>query len=88
MRPGGTLVGPDPVFGIERVDPGMFFDQLADLSTDDQQALLRWLDEHRDAMVLSFATNAIFRLMTDGKFSERLFYRLNSITLSVDEDTA
>jgi transcriptional regulator of acetoin/glycerol metabolism len=63
-------------------------DRLADLSTADQQALLRWLDEHRDAMVLSFATNAIFRLMTDGKFSERLFYRLNSITLSVDEETA
>jgi hypothetical protein len=63
-------------------------DQLADLSTADQQALLRWLDQHRDAVVLSFATNAIFRLMTAGEFSERLFYRLNSITLSVDEETA
>jgi transcriptional regulator of acetoin/glycerol metabolism len=69
-------------------DDIVVIDQLADLSTDDQQALLRWLDQHRDAMVLSFATNAIFRLMTDGKFSERLFYRLNSITLSVDEETA
>lgn len=69
-------------------DDIVVIDQLADLSTDDQQALLRWLDQHRDAMVLSFATNAIFRLMTTDKFSERLFYRLNSITLSVDEETA
>jgi hypothetical protein len=63
-------------------------DQLADLSTDDQQALLRWLDQHRDAMVLSFATHTILGLVTNGQFSKRLFYRLNSITLSVDEETA
>jgi hypothetical protein len=69
-------------------DDIVVIDQLVDLSTAEQQALLRWLDRHRDAMVLSFASNAIFRLMTDGKFSERLFYRLNSITLSVDEETA
>jgi hypothetical protein len=63
-------------------------DQLADLSTDDQQAPLRWLDQHRDAMVLSFATHTILGLVTNGQFSKRLFYRLNSITLSVDEETA
>jgi hypothetical protein len=63
-------------------------DRAADLSTDDQQALLRWLDLHGDAMVLSFATNEMFRLMMNGEFSERLYYRLNIITLSVDDEAA
>ena len=63
-------------------------DQVADLSTDDQHALLRWLDKQRDAVVLSFGTNAMFRLVTDGKFLARLYYRLNIITLTVDDEAA
>src|SRR4029453_10743931 len=30
-------------------------DEVADVSTDDQQMLLHWLEQHRDAIVLSFA---------------------------------
>jgi hypothetical protein len=63
-------------------------DQVADLSTDDQQTLLQWIDTHRDAMVLSFGTNAMFRMVTNGKFSASLYYRLNIITLSVDDEAA
>jgi hypothetical protein len=62
--------------------------QVEDLSTDDQQALLQWLDQHCDTMVLSFATNEMFRLVTNGTFSDRLFYRLNIITLRVDDRAA
>jgi hypothetical protein len=59
-----------------------------DLSTHDQQTFLAWLDEHRDAMVLSFGTNEMFRQVKNGKFSASLYYRLNIITLNVDDEAA
>ncbi len=61
-------------------------DQVADLSADDQQALFHWLARHHDAMVLSFTEKPLFPLVMHGKFSERLFYRLNMLTLSVDDE--
>ena len=61
-------------------------DEVADIATDDQQRLLQWLEHHPDAMVLSFAINPIFPLVEQGKFSERLYYRLNVITLNVHDD--
>jgi Sigma-54 interaction domain len=61
-------------------------DRVAELSPDDQQRLLQWLEEYPDAMVLSFATKPIFSLVEQGKFSERLYYRLNVITLNVNDD--
>jgi transcriptional regulator of aromatic amino acid metabolism len=63
-------------------------DEVADLSTDDQLTLLQWLLQHRDAMVLSFAANPIFPLVAQGKFLDRLYYRLNVITLNVNDDAA
>jgi len=63
-------------------------DELADIATDDQQRLLQWLEHHHDAMVLSFAINPIFPLVTLSTFSERLYYRLNVMTLSVNHDAA
>ena len=63
-------------------------DRVAELSPDDQQRLVQWLEDHPDAMVLSFATNHIFPLVEQGKFLERLYYRLNVMTLSVDDATA
>jgi transcriptional regulator of aromatic amino acid metabolism len=63
-------------------------DDVAALSPDDQHALLHWLDRHRDAMVLSFAANPVFPLVTNGTFLEGLFYRLNIITLTVDDEAA
>jgi transcriptional regulator of aromatic amino acid metabolism len=63
-------------------------DDVAALSPDDQHALLQWLDRERDAMVLSFAVNPVFPLVTNGTFLERLFYRLNIITLTVDDEAA
>ena len=61
-------------------------DEVADIATDDQQRLLQWLEHHPDAMVLSFAIHPIFPLVEQGKFSERLYYRLNVITLNVNDD--
>lgn len=62
-------------------------DQVADLSADDQETLVRWLDLHLDTTILSFANEPLFSLVTDGACSERLFYRLNMVTLRVDDDT-
>jgi len=77
-------------FELPSDDPSsiVVINQVEDLSTDDQQALLGWLDQHRDAMLLSFASNGMFELVTDGRFSDRLFYRLNIITLSVGDEAA
>jgi transcriptional regulator of aromatic amino acid metabolism len=61
-------------------------EEVASLSTDHQEALLWWLDRHREAMVLSFAINPVFPLVSQGKLLENLFYRLNIITLSVDDE--
>ena len=61
-------------------------DEVADIATDDQQRLLQWLEHHPDAMVLSFAINPIFPLVEQGKFLERLYYRLNVMTLNVNDD--
>ena len=63
-------------------------DEAAHLSTDDQQALLQWLLQHRDAMVLSFAATPIFPIVAQGKFLDRLYYRLNVMTLNVNDDAA
>ena len=63
-------------------------DEVADVTTDDQQMLLHWLERHRDAMVLSFAIDAIFPLVEQGKYLERLYYRLNVMTLNVNDDAA
>ena len=58
---------------------------IIDLSTGHQHMLHWWLDQHREGMVLSFAVNPVFPLVSRGVLSEKLFYRLNMITLSVDE---
>jgi len=60
-------------------------DEVADVSIDDQQTLLQWLEQHRDAMVLSFATRPVFPLVAQDKFVERLYYRLNVMTLHVND---
>ena len=61
-------------------------DEVADIATDDQERLLQWLEHHPDAMVLSFAINPIFPLVEQGTVLERLYYRLNVITLNVNDD--
>ena len=75
-------------FKLPNVSTSILFviDEVADIATDDQQRLLQWLEHHPDAMVLSFAINPIFPLVEQGKFSERLYYRLNVITLNVNDD--
>ena len=61
-------------------------EEVSGLSTDHQQTLLRWLERHREVMVLSFASNPVFPLVSRGVLSEQLFYRLNVITLNVDDE--
>jgi hypothetical protein len=65
----------------------LIIDDVGALSPDDQQALLHWLDRHLDAMVLSFAGTTVFPLVTNGMFLERLFYRLNIVTVTIDGQT-
>jgi len=62
-------------------------DRVAELSPDDQQRLVQWLEQHPDAMVLSFTTHPIFPLVEQGKFLDRLYYRLNVMALTVNDDT-
>ncbi len=63
-------------------------DEVVDLSSDDQQTLLQWLEQHRDAIVISFATKPIFPLVAEDKFLDRLYYRLNVLTLHVSVSSA
>ena len=48
----------------------------------------QWLEQHRDAIALSFAAKPIFPLVAQDKFLERLYYRLNVMTLDVNDDAA
>jgi hypothetical protein len=83
-RPQGTTP-----FELPSVPTSMvIIDDVAALSPDDQHALLHWLDRHLDAIVLSFAENPVFPLVTNGTFLEQLFYRLNIVTLTVDDKAA
>lgn len=61
-------------------------DRVGELSHADQLSLDQWLDRHRDTMVLAFSEESLFPLVAQGTLSAQLFYRLNLITLRVDED--
>jgi hypothetical protein len=78
-----------PSFELPPVSTSIvIIDDALALSADDQHALLHWLDRHRDATVLSFAEQSMFPLVMQGRVSEKLFYRLNMMTLSVDDEAS
>jgi hypothetical protein len=58
----------------------------ADRLTPHQQAELHaWLNRHADQQVITIASESLFSLVMRNLFSDVLFYRLNGVSLLVDE---
>lgn len=54
------------------------------LSADEQRGMLDWLDSAaRPVQVICTSDRALFELVQRGKFSDRLFYRLNVMYLEL-----
>jgi hypothetical protein len=61
---------------------------VAALSADEQQRLLRWLEEKEPPrQVVSTTTIPVFPLVAHGLFDSVLYYRLNVMLLQVDSRT-
>ena len=58
------------------------------LDSDQQQRLLRWLDEPQPShtQVISIAATPLYLLVQAGTFSDQLYYRLNVIHFEVISD--
>ena len=57
------------------------------LDSDEQAALLRWLDADRK-QVVSTTAQPLFPLVASGLFDKALYYRLNVTLLSIDSTEA
>ena len=58
------------------------------LAGDQQQRLVRWLDEpqHGHTQVISITATSLYLLVAAGMFSDRLYYRLNVVHFEVISD--
>jgi sigma-54-interacting transcriptional regulator len=57
---------------------------VAALTRDQQPALLDWMNAHRKRVqVISASTERLFARVTAGLFSDRLYYRLNTVLVYV-----
>jgi hypothetical protein len=56
------------------------------LTEEQQEELLQWMDSGPRVTVVSVSSSSLFSLVENGTFSERLYYRLN--TILEDADTA
>jgi transcriptional regulator of acetoin/glycerol metabolism len=60
---------------------------VAELDPTQQNALLRWLDEYgAERQVISLTADPLFPLVQRGTFLDRLYYRLNVITVHCIEE--
>jgi len=55
------------------------------LSRDQQAELHSWLNRHADKQVITIAMEPLFSLVVRNLFSDVLFYRLNAVSLIVDD---
>jgi len=53
----------------------------------DQLRLLRWLEEPQRPQIISTSSRALYPLVGAGRFSEDLYYRLNSVVLDCTSPT-
>jgi sigma54-dependent transcription regulator len=58
------------------------------LADDQQQRLVRWLDEPQTGrtQVIAFTATSLYLLVAAGIFSDRLYYRLNVVHFEVISD--
>ena len=58
------------------------------LADDQQQRLVRWLDEPQNGhtQVISITATSLYLLVAAGMFSDRLYYRLNVVHFEVISD--
>jgi transcriptional regulator of aromatic amino acid metabolism len=62
--------------------------EASSLSHDDQMRLLAWLDESVGRMrVVSTSSTSLFARVQAGLFLEKLYYRLNTVTVNVADST-
>ena len=52
---------------------------VGDLGEAQQAELMTWVERSPDVPVVSTHRNSLYTLVTKGKFSERLYYRLNTV---------
>ena len=55
-------------------------DAVCELSRHQQRQLLRWLSEHK-AVIVSFASRSVYDMVCEGRFSDRLYYHLNTLCI-------
>ena len=72
-------------FSLPCISAGtLILEQVANCSASQQQALLRWLDTiPRQVRVIATAEPRLFDLVERGSFSDRLYYRLNTVRLDL-----
>ena len=59
----------------------LILEHVAACSPSQQQALLEWIDTARQVQIIATTEFRLFDLMQRGGFSDRLYYRLNTIHL-------
>jgi DNA-binding NtrC family response regulator len=94
----GAFTGADTSFvGVIRAAAGgtLFLDEIADVNLEVQPKLLRFLETHEihplgephpitvDVRVIAATNAALERLVSEGRFREDLFYRLNVVRLQL-----
>jgi transcriptional regulator of acetoin/glycerol metabolism len=70
-------------FSLPGISAGtLILEHVATCSSSQQQALLEWLDATaRQVQVISTTEPRLFELVERGDFSDRLYYRLNTVHL-------
>jgi hypothetical protein len=62
---------------------------VAELASDQQHQLFRWLDEHGgQVQVVSVSSTPLFSCVERGTFDKRLYYRLNTVLEVVEAPAA
>jgi len=69
----------------ERGDVILVLDDVCELSRFDQNRLLGWMGRNQGPIV-SFASRSLYGLVCEGRFVERLYYRLNMFCMLLTGD--
>jgi len=67
----------------ERANGTLVIHDVDHLSRQEQDALNGWVQSHPEQQIIATASEPLFRLVARNRFSDVLFYRLNTLTLIV-----